>query len=1042
MKMPKQIFAIGGAGKDIIYKIFEKEWILRGILEPDFTKTNVNVTIIDTALDEADGKDGDIEKIMAIREKIKTIQDEMRLKIGADKFLGNIEITYELLTNRMVLNTPQSLIAIGDQVKKSTGAAVWWMNDKLLGDMWSEKVMDHENLRQLNFARGVYRKRAIAKAIYFKAISEGHFKPNILDKEDIAIIAGLGGGTGSGMSIDLAKRLKSIQPMANIALFGILSTLKESQDEKVNSFAMLSELEYTCLNRDKNILKNIILVPIEQTKCRGRQSSRNEDKKLLEEFDNVFPQMFVSYYNRGHGSQDVFDNLPNYAPFIVATAQLIRYNIEEIKKFREDVNKVLKDKELAMDDEKQIYSNVQKFIDEFYRAGNDIKTLSSDEDRWLVNDRISKFKSIMENEFFSKQLQYNSVMHMKSAFAAGIKVTNSNSIEDQILNIRSQIDAIAVQSFKDITDEALFNVLKRDIDMIDELKNILISINRIHDVTIKNAMRFVITNSNIDLGREITNIIVLIRDQNNDKAQLNEKIGSLELKLKKFEAEVAKSVEVKTREWKENESKKIGLLDSIDTFSSTLNKNLMVLKSELDEFVKRLNTTNRVSDIKEINTLTIENMLEDIYRESLNKIELEYKDKNLINESLRNLKELKKNQIKEKKGVSTLDKWLKTGRYKNHILLSSEIISLTTRIERAGVFKIEKGKISNIYRSNVETVANTKKAEILNAIIQDSKNMFPTVSDELFNSLKVVLEDTIKRKDVSIESIIKAHNNYDVEIVKINEDLMEKRNELSKLSNKLKVYEAVIPTLKTMPAILVRYFDRLVNYHTYVANIEAHSKAIYDQRKKPIYVTDIQPTNILQIMTVQNDINGMLNDNSEISNLKAKLEEALIHTMDNKYNTLVQNTIASKDGKRIWKNSKAGCSIVTIAKNVEPAIIGTEMRVRNTFGIQGETDYSDWVCQYGDPWEIGIVMFISGVPLDNIVNVVDAGEGFNAYYKKIEPKVFLNHSYMLEEGKLVKRKAVLNIEAEDQKAILLKENKEIEAWYANNFEIMEIQKCL
>ncbi len=1041
MKMPKQIYAIGGAGKDIIYKIFEKEWFLREILEPKFTRTNVNVTIIDTALDEADGKDGDFEKIRAIKEKIRTIQEEMRIKIDANKSLGNIEITYELLTNRMVLNTPQSLIAIGDQVKESTEVAVWWMNDKLLGDMWSEKVMNHENLRQLNFSRGVYRKRAIAKAIYYKAITEGHFRPNILNNEDVAIIAGMGGGTGSGMSIDLAKRLKSIQPMANIALFGILSTLKESKDEKANSFAMLSELEYTCLNTDKNIFKNIILVPIEKTECKGRQASRNEDRKLLEEFDDVFPQMFVSYYNE-KAPQEIFNNLPNYAPFIVATAQLIRYNIEEIKKFREKVNKVLKDKELAMDDEKMIYNNVQKFIDEFYRAGNEIKTLSSDEDRMLVNDRISKFKSIMENEFFSKQLQYNSVIHMKSAFAAGIKVTNSNNIEDQISNIRSQIDAIAVQSFKDITDEALFNVLKRDIEMIDELKNILISINRIQDVIIKNAIRFVIINSNIDLGREMKNITVLIRDLNNDKAQSEENIGSLELKLKKFETDVSKSVEVKTKDWKEKEYKKIGLLDSIDTFSSTLNKNLMVLKSELDEFVRRLNATDRSKDINEINTHLIENMLDDIFRESLNKIELEYKDKNLINESLRNLKELKKNQVKFKNGVGKIDKWFKTARYREWLLLSSEIIGLTTRIERAGVFKIEKGLISNIYRSNVETIANTKKAEILNDIIQDSKDMFPTVSDELFINLKAVLEDTIRRKDVSIENIIKAHNNFDVEIVKINEDLMEKRKELSKLSGKLKVYEAAIPTLRTMPPILVRYFDLLTNYHKYVANIDAHSKAIYDQGKKPIYVTDIQPTNILQIMTVQNDINGMLNDESELSNLKAKLEEVHIHTMDNNYNTLVQNTIASRDGKQIWKNSKAGCSIVTIANNVEPANIGTEMRVRNTFGIQGVTNYSDWVCQCGDPWEIGIVMFICGVPLDNIVNFVDAGEGYHAHYKKSEPKVFFHHTYMLEEGKLVKRKAILNIEAEDQKAILLKGKEEIEAWYANNYEIMEIQKCL
>src|SRR3990167_3371396 len=182
MKFPRYIFTIGGAGKELLFAMLRKEWVLREILVPKADPTTVDITIIDTALDD-ENKDNDT--IKEINEDITKISGEYSSRLtDSTKNIGRIRITYELLTKRMTLTTPSSLVEIGDDIKT-----------------------------------------AISKAIYYKAISANLFRPNILKNDQVDIIIGLGGGTGSGIAIDLANRLKIIQPTANITLFGILSTL-------------------------------------------------------------------------------------------------------------------------------------------------------------------------------------------------------------------------------------------------------------------------------------------------------------------------------------------------------------------------------------------------------------------------------------------------------------------------------------------------------------------------------------------------------------------------------------------------------------------------------------------------------------------------------------------------------------------------------------------------------------------------------------------------------------------------------------------------
>src|SRR3990172_1842106 len=104
MKFPRYIFAIRGAGKNLIYTTLEKEWILRELLRPQFTATTVDVIIIDTAIDE---ENEDMEKIEEIKRNIRRIEEEYRNNSSVtNKNIGRINIFYRLLTKEMTLQSP------------------------------------------------------------------------------------------------------------------------------------------------------------------------------------------------------------------------------------------------------------------------------------------------------------------------------------------------------------------------------------------------------------------------------------------------------------------------------------------------------------------------------------------------------------------------------------------------------------------------------------------------------------------------------------------------------------------------------------------------------------------------------------------------------------------------------------------------------------------------------------------------------------------------------------------------------------------------
>ncbi len=211
---------------------------------------------------------------------------------------------------------------------------------------WIKPQHINENL---DFAKGVVRKRGLGKVIYYKSYAEDDQISKYIDlpeKGKVAVLAGLGGGTGSGILADLAQHLKDRHRTAEITLFGVLPNHLEGLKENTNAFAALSELEYLSLH-DEQVFKDRILLPIDPTEFDGKTGNRIQADRFLEEFNEAAVYMLASYYNT-EGLEDPFADAPKYAPFTIGIPQILRYNVEAVNEARETFRDILEEKQEAL----------------------------------------------------------------------------------------------------------------------------------------------------------------------------------------------------------------------------------------------------------------------------------------------------------------------------------------------------------------------------------------------------------------------------------------------------------------------------------------------------------------------------------------------------------------------------------------------------------------------------------------------------------------------------------------------------------------------
>lgn len=280
MSLPEHftIIGLGGCGKTLLHRICQHDWFLENYLTDGH---DLDLYTIDSATSEVIGKaDSEISDYSDIFDApdrgYKDIGDERKIELLKDHIrelkknktgTGRIECykhvclsAHASISNIKDLKTPDTIA----QIKAIYGSDyVWWLEDKANGIKY-ENILKQNPKLELATSNGVYRMRGVAKAAFIKAINtpETQF-PAFGNGHTIALIVGLGGGTGSGMFIDLARILR--EKGHTIWLFGVLPSALENPVEKGNAAIALTELEYLNVTSSEKLFHHIILTSLDGT---------------------------------------------------------------------------------------------------------------------------------------------------------------------------------------------------------------------------------------------------------------------------------------------------------------------------------------------------------------------------------------------------------------------------------------------------------------------------------------------------------------------------------------------------------------------------------------------------------------------------------------------------------------------------------------------------------------------------------------------------------------------------------------------------------
>jgi hypothetical protein len=369
--VPDMIVGLGWAGKQVVYDFMETEWILEEGIEPrqDDRTPNFEGYVIDTASDE---RSDDRVRVQNINDRIEALANDL----DRNTQTLDTELTYinplEGIDERYTSRTGLTAAVTVRDIAEGAGLRAWWLenNDEMLvGDSYEE---------------GVIRRRALSKAL-FHASNTGNNPLNpVLNTtaDDVYMIVGLGGGTGSGMFLDIAERIND--NVSSVHLFAVIPGKNEATELRANAHASLSEIEYLA-RTGQSPFKNVVLLPF------GPANDPNE-------FDQAAAQAIMAHRNLASNQEDRLDvtsdvGAPKYAPFTVAVPQTARFAVNDAETAKGQIDEFLEAKTEPLEAEHALYDALESFVlEEFDEAVAD-SLRQAMEGRPVVSDRFSLSKA-------------------------------------------------------------------------------------------------------------------------------------------------------------------------------------------------------------------------------------------------------------------------------------------------------------------------------------------------------------------------------------------------------------------------------------------------------------------------------------------------------------------------------------------------------------------------------------------------------------------------------------------------------------------------
>ncbi|WP_277543582.1 tubulin-like doman-containing protein [Haloarcula laminariae] len=1025
MNFPDRIFTIGGAGKEIGYTILETDWILEGILEPRPNPQSLTVTIIDSAEGE---ENQDKQRIAEIRDRIDELETDLRDPDAGRT--GSITVEYKLINENIQLSS--SIDLLGDnaipRIANGNGMdpANWWLQ--------SDDI--NENL---DFAKGVVRKRGLGKAIYYKAYAEDDSITSYIDlpqKGKIAVLAGLGGGTGSGILMDLVQHLKKRQRTAEISLFGILPNHTEGIEESTNAFAALSELEYSSLS-DDNLFKDMILIPIDPTGWGGKTGDRIQTDQFLEELDQAITYLITSYYNT-QNLEDPFANTPRYAPFTIGIPQVLRYRVEAINDARGTIREMLNTKEEGLEREEEIYDAVDRFLTKNYT--DDVEPGVTELDEANLRDRLEQVEDLLEFELFT-ELNYESV----SIFSEIIKDAKEESTElvDQISLIDTSIRTVdtsgdGVGTFVDNIDEHLASLLELELRLLARRKSILERRKAVDDNRIRNAIEFLITPSSDTSGPgvKLNRLESKLDDLQSQQTRVETNLESTEEELKELREEMTDEVHRLLGDWEEAVEPPLQQLRNCD--QEGIESELRQLRNELERFSNRIINAESPEEVEGVQDREITQSLEELSRLfDAAGISFDETRRN-IERSMTELKRARTAFIKMNREESTIES-----------LTPWESSTKEEQEQGHKDFRVQTSKLGDKGVFDVGPPTGDFTAEVTfdpQSLLHDVNDQQETYEDTIVSALEQRVDDIDQQKIREIGSKLDANTAID-ELRPIAEEAFwddvgetddlenqkaELEAELSDIEETIALYEPTIELFQSLSSRHDQWTDRLAKFRTQQNNYEEEVNTSSRTDDDYVYIKQIKPDDVFRA-TGNDDIaeSDISTSQAEKQRIQNGLEELAENARNQQYSGLQRRKLSK--GRSRYDETKLRVAILSRAIDQLPSeVLDFKETFSNAYNLGGggksvESPYTSWQRETGGPWDIGLSVFISGVFLDNIRKVVQPDGYFAGYQQKEESNssTLIHHSYELEEGHYLRRNDTLNMENDDDVEFYLRDESEI-----------------
>lgn len=1024
MNLPDKVFALGGAGKAIIYEFLQTDWIVESILQPRPEPKELTIIIVDTALEE---KNRDLERIRDIETDIQKVKEQLRDTTKGR--LGDISVEYLPLTDRIQLHDQNDLIGESVVPRIASGVGMdekhWWLRPELINE-------------DLDFTTGVVRRRGLGKALYYKAYAEDDDIRTTIDLPSsgkVAILAGLGGGTGSGILIDLARDLKATQRSAEITLFGVLPNDSEGQAENANAHAVLSELEHLSL-QSENIFKDRVLIPIDPTDFGGKKANILQSSDALTEFDRSTVYLIAAYYNM-MDMEDPFAHMPSFAPFIIGVPQVIRYNVDAIKDAKSSITDILTAKEDAIEAEADIYAEIGRFLARYHSEENPEGELH-DTDRTNLENRLNNVISLLEFDLF-EELEYESASIYQEIITNAKR--ESDDVIEQIEVIGGSIRAGTAdvnqnnEQYVDAIDKQLKDVISDELRNLSRRNNIIKQIRAVNTSRVESTLNYLVAieEEDVNPGVRITGLESKLEEIKENRDRIQQELESSTNELESRRSEQQQKVDRRINDW-EQDVRDIHT-ELIECQNIPIESIADSIDAALENFASEVSNAKTEEQLNEVNEADIRQQLDELSSQ-VKTVNIDLTDtKRRINSSLVNLSDAKESFIimNGEEGLIERVSPFTTSGEKSREQAQKNYQMAKTKLDNDNVFNVSNvgDDLSIDVIFNSDQLVQTLRRERLNR-----EQQIVSALDEQLEDGPTQGIDRLEReleRDAGFSELLQTAEEIFVDEIVETSDIKERKQQLeSKIETVEENVELYEGTLSLFEELNNRREAFSNAQQQYTEHRNEHNKSdemtVASEPDEYHYIKSIKPNDVLQLRD-DSDIaqSTLFETRAERQRLRGALEELARNTHNPKYNGIRKRRISSDRSRYGQMQIVVGVLSKAIDEIGDEADLQSIFQGAYNLGPGGD-NYSSYPVEEGGSWDIGLGIFIGGIFLDNIRSEVDP-DGYHTGYQAREgsddTKILIHHAYSLEEGYYTKRTNVLNLENPNEAKFFLREESEI-----------------